>query len=291
MPFVDADGIRTRYEVFGDGPPLLMFSPGGFNATVENWSTFSIYERLNLLGELSAHYTCVAFDKRESGRSGGRLEQIEWSDYAAQGRSLLDHLSIDRAHVMGGCIGCSIALTLALDLPQRVVDLVLYSPAGGPRYRMTQRARFTEHANFVRDRGLSGVVDLVRSSDATFAQDPRVGPWASVLRADEAFANEYAGQDVSEYVQLVVDMFEGLFDLDTVPGADAEQLTKLEVPVLVVPGNDANHALSAAHYLRECLPLAEFWDVLPDEQRADNATQRVLAFLQSSDSPRSSAAI
>jgi pimeloyl-ACP methyl ester carboxylesterase len=291
MPFVDADGIRTRYEVVGDGPPLLMFSPGGFNATVENWSTFSIYERLNLLGELSAHYTCVAFDKRESGRSGGRLEQIEWSDYAAQGRSLLDHLSIDRAHVMGGCIGCSIALTLALDLPQRVVDLVLYSPAGGPRYRMTQRARFTEHANFVRDRGLSGVVDLVRSSDATFAQDPRVGPWASVLRADEAFANEYAGQDVSEYVQLVVDMFEGLFDLDTVPGADAEQLTKLEVPVLVVPGNDANHALSAAHYLRECLPLAEFWDVLPDEQRADNATQRVLAFLQSSDSPRSSAAI
>ena len=291
MPFVVADGIRTHYEVIGDGPPLLMFSPGGFNATIENWSTFSIYERLNLLGELSAHYMCVAFDKRESGRSGGRLEQIEWSDYAAQGRALLDHLGIDRTHVMGGCIGCSIALTLAVDLPQRVVDLVLYSPAGGPRYRMMQQARFTEHTNFVRDSGLSRVVDLARSSDATFARDPRVGPWASVLRADEAFANEYARQDVTEYVQLVVDMFEALFDSDTVPGPEAEQLTKLEVPALVVPGNNANHALSAAHYLRECLPLVEFWDVLPEDQSADNAPQRIFEFLQSSDSPRSSAAI
>lgn len=28
MPFATVDGIDTRYEVFGDGPPLLMFSPG-----------------------------------------------------------------------------------------------------------------------------------------------------------------------------------------------------------------------------------------------------------------------
>jgi hypothetical protein len=69
-------------------------------------------------------------------------------------------------------------------------------------------------------------------------------------------------------------------------------LLELDVPALVAPGNDASHALSAAHYLRECLPNAELWDVLPDKQTADNAPQRVLEFLaQSSDSPRSSAAI
>ena len=33
MPFTEAGGIRTRYEVIGDGPPLLMFSPGGFDST------------------------------------------------------------------------------------------------------------------------------------------------------------------------------------------------------------------------------------------------------------------
>ena len=35
MPTVSIDGITTRYEVTGSGPPLLMYSPGGFDATVE----------------------------------------------------------------------------------------------------------------------------------------------------------------------------------------------------------------------------------------------------------------
>jgi hypothetical protein len=29
------DGIATRYEIVGSGPPLLMYAPGGFNAVVE----------------------------------------------------------------------------------------------------------------------------------------------------------------------------------------------------------------------------------------------------------------
>lgn len=183
MPNAVCDGIETRYEVSGSGPPLLLFSPGGFNATVENWTTFGIYRRLDLLGRLTERYTCIAFDKRESGQSGGRVEPIAWADYAAQGKGLLDHLGIERAHLMGGCIGCSIAAAFAVADPGRVSSMVLYSPAGGPRYRLTQRARFAEHLAYVDGHGLAAVVELAGESDATFAQDPRVGPWVSVLRA------------------------------------------------------------------------------------------------------------
>jgi pimeloyl-ACP methyl ester carboxylesterase len=281
MPFATVDGIRTRYELLGTGPPLLLFSPGGFNATVEGWRVFGIYQRLNLLDHLNAHYTCVAFDKRESGQSGGRLEQIEWRHYAAQGAALLDALGIERAQVMGGCIGCSIAVTLAVGSPERVSSLVLYSPAGGPRYRMTQHARFDEHARFVRDNGLGRVVELARACDKSFAQDPRVGPWAPVLRTDDAFADEYARRDVAEYVRLVIDMVEHLFDRDTVPGPRPEELMELRIPALVVPGRDPNHATSAARYLEECLPRSEYWDVPPEEQTEDNAPARVLEFFAS----------
>jgi pimeloyl-ACP methyl ester carboxylesterase len=293
MPFATVDGIRTRYDVLGSGPPLLLFSPGGFNATIENWRSFGIYQRLNLLDHLSAQFTCVVFDKRESGKSGGRLEQIEWRDYAAQGAALLDHLGIERGHVMGGCIGCSIALTLAVTHPGRVSSLVLYSPAGGPHYRMTQQARFTEHAEFARAGGLAGVVELARAGDRSFAQDPRLGPWASVLRSDDAFAAEYAAWDVNDYVRLVIGMMDGLFDRDTAPGPEPEELMTLAVPALVVPGRDRNHAISAARYLEECLPRSEYWDAAPEEQTEETAPRRVLDFLavQSSDSPRSSAAI
>jgi pimeloyl-ACP methyl ester carboxylesterase len=291
MPVAVADGIATRYEVAGSGPPLLLFSPGGFNATIENWTSFGIYRRLNLLEHLTKRYTCIAFDKRESGESGGRVARITWADYAAQGAGLLDHLRIDRAHVLGACIGCSIATAFAVAWPERAASLVLYSPAGGPRYRITQHARFSEHAAFAAENGLEAVVSLATSDDKSFSQDPRVGPWVSVLRTDPAFAAEYGGRDPEQYMALVSALGRSLFDRDTVPGPEAEQLLELDVPALVVPGHDASHATSAARYLEECLERSEYWDVPVEAQTEETAPARLLEFLQSSDSPRSSAAI
>jgi pimeloyl-ACP methyl ester carboxylesterase len=291
MAFATVDGIRTRYEVSGSGSPLLMFSPGGFNATIENWSSFGIYARLNLLEHLTPRYTCITFDRREAGESGGRLELVTWRDYVSQATGLLDHLEIERAHLLGGCIGCSIAAAFAVAHPERTASMVLYSPAGGPKYRMTQHARFTEHLAFVGEHGLADVVSLATSSDKSFSQDPRLGPWASVLRNDGVFAEAYARFDAKRYRGIVDEMGRTLFDRDTVPGAKPEELMQLEIPALVVPGDDPNHATSAARYLAECLPRSEYWEVPPSGQTEATAPARVLEFLQMSDSPRSSAAI
>lgn len=288
MPVAVCDGIATRYEVAGGGPPLLQFSPGGFNGQLENWRTFGIYRRLQLVERLSQSFTCITFDKRESGESGGRIERISWDDYAVQGIDLLDHLEVERAHLLGGCIGCSIAVNAAFDHPERVLSLVLYSPAGGAAYLATQRGRFAEHVTYVDEVGLGGVVELAQATDATFAQDPRVGPWVSLLRLDAAFAEEYAAQNVPAYKTIVRETATTLFDRDTVPGAPADVLAEIEFPALVVPGNDANHATTAAQYLAECLPNAEYWDVMPEEQTSENAPQRIAQFL-SSVSPASSA--
>jgi pimeloyl-ACP methyl ester carboxylesterase len=279
MPTAILDGIETRYEVSGSGPPLLLFSPGGFNATIENWSSFGIYERLNLLAHLRKSYTCIAFDKRESGRSGGRVERISWDDYARQGAALLDHLGIERAHLLGGCVGCSIVAAFAVARPERTTGMVLYSPAGGPRYRLTQHGRFAEHVAYVAEQGLAAVVLLASAGEATFAQDPRVGPWATVIRRDRAFADEYAERDPAAYTTLVEAMARLLFDRDTVPGAEPEDLLQLELPALVVPGHDPAHATSAARYLEECLPGSQYWDVPVEEQTEATAPARVLAFL------------
>jgi pimeloyl-ACP methyl ester carboxylesterase len=281
MPTALCDGIETRYEVTGEGPPLLLFSPGGFNAQLENWSTFGIYRRLRLVEHLAQRFTCIAFDKRESGESGGRVERLAWDDYAVQGIDLLDALEVERAHLLGGCIGCSIVVNAAFDHPERVLSMTLYSPAGGAAYRATQLGRFADHLAFVGEAGLAGVVDLARSSESTFAQDPRVGPWVSVLRTDAAFAERYAGHDVEEYRGLVRDTADTLFDRDTVPGAPEDVLRDLPFPALVVPGDDANHATAAARYLAEQLPRAEYWDVLPPEQTDANAPERVAQFLSS----------
>jgi pimeloyl-ACP methyl ester carboxylesterase len=280
MPFATIDGIPTRYELTGDGSPLLLFSPGGFSAALDNWHTHGLYRRLDLLAHLARRYTCIAFDKRESGESGGRVERITWASYAAQGKGLLDELGIERAHLMGGCVGCSIAATLAVTHPERVASLVLYSPAGGPRYRMTQHDRFSRHLAFVAAQGLPAVAELAAGTEATFTQDPRVGPWCSVLRRDPAFAKSYADGDADRYATLVTGMARLLFDRDTVPGPEPEDLMGLDIPALIVPGEDASHAPSAARYLQECLPHAEFWNMPVAEQTAETAPARVLKFLE-----------
>ena len=281
MPSVAIRGITTEYEVHGEaGPALLMFSPGGFNAVRGNWGNLGVYRRLDLIEQLRQHARCIVFDRRESGGSGGRVERIGWDHYVAQGIGLLDHLGIERAVLMGGCIGCSVAARAATSYPDRVAGLVLYSPAGGARYRLGQQRRFTRHLAYVEDEGLDGVVVLARSSQATFSSDPRVGPWVSVIRGDDRFAKDYAEQDVDRYRDLVAGMARLQFDRDSVPGVEPEDLLTSELPALVVPGDDASHAPSAAHFLHECIPGSELWDVPVPEQVAENAPDRVARFLR-----------
>ena len=279
MPTADIDGLSTRYEVAGSGPPLLMFSPGGFDSNLEAWRTVGIYRRLNLLDHLSKKYTCITFDRRESGLSGGRVERISWGHYVAQAKGLLDHLDVERAHLMGGCVGCSTVAAFGVAHPERVSSMVLFSPAGGVRYRMKQHTRFAVHEAFVEQHGLQQVVDLARGHDEGFTKDPRVGPWVTVIRTDPAFAEAYAQVSVDRYLVIVSGMARLLYDRDTVPGAEPEDLLRLDRPALVVPGQDSSHATSAARYLEECLPAAEYWDVPVAEQTEETAPARVLEFL------------
>jgi hypothetical protein len=54
----------------------------------------------------------------------------------------------------------------------------------------------------------------------------------------------------------------------------------VQIPACIVPGRDESHATSAARYLEECLPQAEYWDVPPEAQTEAATSQRLLAFLE-----------
>jgi pimeloyl-ACP methyl ester carboxylesterase len=279
VPTTTIDGIATHFEVSGDGPPLPLFSPGGFNATMENWRSLSVYARLGLLGPLSSRFTCIAFDRRESGESGGRVERLDWRRYARQGRGLLEHLGIDRAHVMGGCAGCSVAIAFAATYPAATNGIVCFWPAGGVKYRLGQHARLGQHLGYAAEHGLGGVVELARATDEPFTRDARVGPWAPVIRRDKAFAEAYARQEPDRYAAVVAGTARLLFDRDTVPGAEPEDLLLLDTPALVIPGQDDSHATSAGRYLGECLRHAQYWDVPVGEQTDITVPARILDFL------------
>lgn len=274
------DGISTRYQVTGEGPPLLLFSPGGFDATIEKWSSLSVYARTKPLDHLVKHFTCITFDRRECGQSGGRIERVTWLDFARQAKLLLDHLGVESAHLMGGCMGCSPVIAFALAYPEATRKMVLFWPTGGAKYRINSHQRFADHLGFVNQNGMEAVVALVREGGKPFGGDPRGGPWASVIKADVDFAARFAALDVNAYKLVVAGMARTLMDRDTVAGAEPEDLMRCQIPALVVPGNDASHATSGARYLAECLPLSQYWDMPVDGQTEQALADRLLDFLK-----------
>ncbi len=279
MPTAIIDGITTRYEITGSGPPILMYSPAGFDATLDKWRTQGIYAKIKLLDHLPKQYTCITFDRRETGQSGGRVERITWAHYVAQGIGLLDHLKIERAHIMGGCMGVPCAAAFGMLHPARVMSLILYWPVGGAKYRLSSHQRFATHLGYLSEHSLADVVALAQASGKSFGEDPRGGPWAAVLRSDPAFADAFAKQNVDQYRLIVAAIGRTMFYRDTAPGTEPEDLMRCDIPTLIVPGRDASHATSAARYLEECLPKSEYWDVPVAGQTEEATNARVLEFL------------
>ena len=277
MSTATIDGLEVRYEVFGSGAPLLLLAPGGFDATIEKWRAASAWTGIDALDALATRFQVIAYDRRESGQSGGRVERLSWHSYARQGKALLDYLKIESALVLGGCMGCSVALAFAVDYPEATRALLLHWPVGGFRWKANGRDRFERHYRFASTNGLAGVVERARTG-RSFWTDPEAGPWASVIARDKSFAETFVGQDLNRYLGLIAVSGRGLFDRDTATGAQPEEIIGISSPALIVPGDDASHATSAAHYLRELLPNASFWNVLPPEQTTRDVCDRILEF-------------
>jgi len=142
MPQFEYESTSIYFEEHGAGFPLLLFAPGAMNSVVEMWDNATI-NPLVLYGDT---FRMIAMDQRNAGRSYGPLDLSDpWGAYARDQLALMDHLSIDRFHVMGCCIGGSFALKLMQCAPERVAAAVLEQPVGiadgnGPLYDAMWRA-------------------------------------------------------------------------------------------------------------------------------------------------------
>ena len=282
MPIATVDGIDTYYETHGSGSPILMCAPGGFDASIDKWRVASAWTGIDAIQALAAEHSVILYDRRECGQSGGRVERLAWANYTRHGKALLDHLKIQSAWIMGGCMGCSVALAFGVHYPKATRGLILHWPVGGYRWKVNGRERFFRHYNFVKENGLKGVIARARGGKS-FWQDAKGGPWATVIARDGAFADHFAAQEPERYLGMIVTSGRNLFDRDTAPGAEPEEVLGVTAPSLIIPGDDPSHATSGAHYLRELLPKADFWNVMPPEQTTQRVCDRVLEFCRGHD--------
>jgi pimeloyl-ACP methyl ester carboxylesterase len=119
---VSVNGIDLYYEERGSGPPLLVI-PGlsGTGFTIP---------------ALEPHFRSITLDNRGAGRSSAPPGPYTTRLMADDAAALLDHLGIDRAHVLGFSLGGMIAQELALAHPERVGRLVLNGAFARPNHAL-----------------------------------------------------------------------------------------------------------------------------------------------------------
>ena len=117
MPKAKVGKIQIYYEEYGLGPPLVMIL--GLGQSIATWGL--------QVSELSNHFRIIVFDNRDSGKSIRCTKTYTTEDMARDVLGLLDHLGIDRTHLLGTSMGGMIAQQIALLAPERIMSLILAS--------------------------------------------------------------------------------------------------------------------------------------------------------------------
>ncbi|MEE8470371.1 MAG: alpha/beta fold hydrolase, partial [Dehalococcoidia bacterium] len=101
--------------------PLVLIM--GFGGRLEGWF-FQIRS-------FQKHYQVVAFDSRGSGKTDTPSEPYDIRTMADDVIGLMDHLGVDKAHILGMSMGGMIAQEIAINYPDRVNKLVLAATHAG----------------------------------------------------------------------------------------------------------------------------------------------------------------
>ncbi|MFC4619597.1 2-succinyl-6-hydroxy-2,4-cyclohexadiene-1-carboxylate synthase [Camelliibacillus cellulosilyticus] len=118
-----AGGIAISVDVRGSGQPLLLLH--GFTGSKATWAPF--------LDRWSQRYQTIAVDLVGHGETEApdAVDLYTMEAAANQLASLLSHLKVSKAHVLGYSMGGRLALYLAIYRPELVANVLLESASPG----------------------------------------------------------------------------------------------------------------------------------------------------------------
>jgi pimeloyl-ACP methyl ester carboxylesterase/predicted glycosyltransferase len=121
--YIERDGVRVHYEVFGSGEPTVLLLP--------TWSIVHSRAWKMQVPYLARHCRVVTFDGRGNGLSDRPEHPDAYAEeeFAADALAVLDSSGTETAFVVGHSIGARRGLLLAADHPERVEGAVFIAPA------------------------------------------------------------------------------------------------------------------------------------------------------------------
>ena len=224
--YVEANGLRVYYEVYGEGEPLLLIHGG--TATSRSWAS-----RLPAFAE---HFRVFAPDSRGHGRTDNSTGELGYRQMADDVAALIKALGLHRPLVLGYSDGGQIALELGMRYPGLARALVL----GGTQFRFSEA--------YLEDAGaLLGITDGEEVDPEKLEREQP--DWAAYLR--EAHGHVYGPEYWKTYVKKIAALWLTL--LHYAP----EDLAAITDPVLLLTGDRDGVATEESIELFRLLPDAE----------------------------------
>lgn len=178
--FFDSAGVRIRYVEAGAGDPVVLTH--GFSSNIEHqWVNTGVFDKL------AQRHRVVAIDGRGHGQSGKPHDPALYGPQAAQDVTrLLDHLGLQKAHIVGYSIGAILNGYLVTQAPQRFKSCVLAGAT--PRFRWTAEDQVKLEAEAAEMHGGSKRSQILRLW-------PKDQPRPSDEEIQRLSARDLAGQD------------------------------------------------------------------------------------------------
>ncbi|HET9903647.1 MAG TPA: alpha/beta fold hydrolase [Xanthobacteraceae bacterium] len=241
MPHASAsDGVRLYYEEVGSGTPILFIHE--FAADHKSWEPQMRF--------FARSHRCIAYSARGYRPSDvpKDADAYTYKHFRDDVIAVLDHLGIEKAHIVGLSMGGYSAVQVGLEYPQRALSLTLAGTGSGSARGETEEFRRTARAI---------AEQFETEGSAAVAQAYGVGPGRVPFlvkdpRGFQEFREALAAHDAQGSANTMR-KFQG--ERPPLHAFDAA-IRRLALPVLIIVGDEDDPCIEPSLYLKQAIPAS-----------------------------------
>jgi pimeloyl-ACP methyl ester carboxylesterase len=260
------NGRRTHFVTKGEGPPVVLIH--GFNLDHNTWCAN--------IGVLARHFTVYAVDLWGSGFSTREPLDYGFDLFSEQIDLFLDHVGLERAHLVGHSMGGGTSIALSVAHRDRVDRLVLVDSVGIPRPTLLRERLF--RLPWLPEFLQSLPTDFIRKKNLRdfWIHDPE-------LLTDEIYAKLTGYQKIEGTTRAGLEILRR--DFFNTLDAEVDRLGELGIPTLLVWGrHDVSVPVANGRIMQEKIPgsrleIFERSSHLPNFDEPDRFNDLVVGFL------------
>ena len=243
MPYFTLQGVKLHYLDEGEGPALFFLHEFGGDARTWAQQVTAFSQQAN------TPRRCIVLSARGYLPSDVPADPAaySWENNRDDAIGLMDHLGLQQVDLIGLSMGAYIALMMTLHVPDRIRSTVCASVGAGahPPFRAAFIDDALASAEYIRATGVMPAREMALAPNRIQLRSKNEAAWQEFL--DHLAEHDPIG--AANTLAEVQAKRPGLHDF-------ASQLETLEVPVLILAGDEDEPCLDVSLWLKRQMPYS-----------------------------------